>query len=814
MSVEVDSRTALSGMGSLGICAQSSSSSSSRGTKWQSCWATFDHNLKNLDAMENSSTVPTSQDAASQLMSFLKERLDEMEKNFEEKLNASEDSNKAILKKLNKFEGKINNMFTRRVASRTPFRYACFPSNSQVPITKTDKEAILQGTIKDILKPGDPKYKTSVLIWTDSEAQIESVNVDALPNPVLPATMVDCSVASALKCCGIEDAEVSAQSESSGNPFTVFAGKVKGEEMVQNGLQAKWKRSNSCPLLAACDGRKPGTVPIFTPHGPSKSFELTAKPDIVSRACPMVMEFTLARSDRKLKDGLQQVLERLHLLLSVNCFIKRAFGFAVNGGTSSFLVSIRRKLVRDQPHWYEDTVHIRKIATTHVAGIWNELTKKAQRDLCFVLHRDVFALAATLRAMSQATPQSASPPPTPDWDLSRLVGYAKIGLRGLSSSRVYGVYPSSVITEEKSRFIRTPNDKPAFVVKINDSPARSCREHSALKRLAEYFVLSPPLAQLFYVHQSFVLKNWVASDSDTATFSSVAVDGYSRTLREAFSLRDQLAGLCLDTQDAIQDTCWWHPLFHRSLPNETSTCEKATVATVVMKEARRLKSVESTARIDVEDCLVRWLSHIHKAGVLHTDLRSSNIMWLPVQSGSVTKDLENSFTLPVDDVLADAVSPNNEDSEVRLLASQFHMLHIAKTQHKEVRSCSENDVDDVPGETTEKANATGGPEATATTEADEATAKAKGAIAATAATAIDHSVNDQEVMLPIIVDFDCAELLSAGADSCVVDITIPGARSNLIRKLTKRMQPSNEVQWKTNDDSIMVKSSLAALVPK
>eukprot|EP01042_Synura_sphagnicola_P003577 gene3577-4448_t len=336
----------------------------------RSCSRAYDHNLNfnNLDAMENSSTVPTCQDAGScsQLIAFLTERLDKLERKFEA-------STEAILEKLNELEGNFNNMFAQRVETTTPVRYACISSNSTTHLKTMpsvsvisqkghDKEAALQGAIKDLLKAGNAKYKTKVLIWTASETSFEIVSADDIPNPVLSTTTADCSVTTALRCCGIDDAEAAARAESSENPFTVFARNSHGKDTMQSNLQDKWNRSGSCPLLAACDGRTSGKLPMFLPGGAPNSFDLTGRPDII-----------------------------------VNCFIKRSFGFAVNGGTSSFLVSIHRNLVRDQPHWYEDTVHILKIATTHVAGIWNELTKKAQQDLCFVLDRDVFALAATLR---------------------------------------------------------------------------------------------------------------------------------------------------------------------------------------------------------------------------------------------------------------------------------------------------------------------------------------------------------------------------------------------------------------------------------
>eukprot|EP01033_Poteriospumella_lacustris_P009936 gene9936-7113_t len=99
----------------------------------------------------------------------------------------------------------------------------------------------------------------------------------------------------------------------------------------------------------------------------------------MSMACPMVLELRLPHCDPCLKDGLRQVLQHLHMLMSRHCFITRAFGFAVNGKDSSFLATVERRLVSpdEQTHWYEDTVHVVKLETRYVAGLWNLLTAKA-----------------------------------------------------------------------------------------------------------------------------------------------------------------------------------------------------------------------------------------------------------------------------------------------------------------------------------------------------------------------------------------------------------------------------------------------------
>eukprot|EP01033_Poteriospumella_lacustris_P001709 gene1708-1231_t len=540
--------------------------------------------------------------------------------------------------------------------------------------------------------------------------------------------MTKLSAAAALKCCGVYGSEAEEASDD-----------------IQSNLQDEWNHLDPCTLLAACDGREPGKLPAFYPNSASSSFDLTAKPDIMSTACPMVMEFKTCGADSELADGLQQVLKRLHVLLSVNCFITRSFGFAVNDGTSSFLVSIHRQLnsaVREESlHWYEDTVHILKIDTKYVAGIWNALTKRAQQDLCFILDPDVFALAATLKALSPPVAQSASaaqaaslppPPPTSDWDLSRLIGFTKISLKGLSSSRVYGIYPIQEMRDKYHRkFIRATTTEPVFLVKINSHADRSCREHNALKQLAGSFTSDPsPWAKLFYVHQSFLFEGGAVSD--TATFSTVAVADHfpTRASLQQLGVADsvKIAGLCVSRQCTSPEEWWWNRLrMSNQLPQR--------FATVVMKQAHRFTSVNPSARWEIAKCVNTWLDRIHRAGVLHTDIRPSNIMWLSVKSGE--KYCENmKLTVPVVSAIGDALSATGSNRVGRN----------------------------------------------------------------------DNTVEREELMMPMVVDFDCAELTIDG--KATVDISIEGARLTLIRAIRRVAPGQRSVEWTPSDDWNMASDSL------
>eukprot|EP01033_Poteriospumella_lacustris_P015873 gene15873-11360_t len=352
-------------------------------------------------------------------------------------------------------------------------------------------------------------------------------------------------------------------------------------------------------------------------------------------ACPMVMEFTLAQRDPSLVDGLQQVLKRLHMLMRMNCFITRAFGFAVNGTDSSYLATIERRLVLDETHWCEDTVHILKIDTRYVAGLWNLLTAKAQQDPRFALHPDVFPLAATLRAMSSSQGPAPRKPPTtaPKWDLSRLIGFTKISLLGLSSSRVYGVYSAKMEAfTGVGKGIRASLNEPEFLIKINDDDKRCLREHAVLDRLAHSF--STDLATLFYVHQSFLFQP--GQPCEAVDFSPVQIEGRFPTMAELRTLHitggKKFKGVCLDETCNTVNACWWNPL--EGQPASAASAA-SSFATVVMKRLYTFERIAADAGLVVDGPVKKRLNHIHAARVLHTDVRSSNLMWMPLTGAAV-----------------------------------------------------------------------------------------------------------------------------------------------------------------------------------
>jgi hypothetical protein len=583
-----------------------------------------------------------------------------------------------------------------------------------------------------------------------------------------------------MSLCGVVDHDTdeafSNLEASAVNEFTLLAEHLEDEDTMEEEETHPCMQSELIDgegrsvLRAACDGRDSGSLPMFRSTG--DSLRQTAKSDIVSMACPMVMEFTLAQRDPSLVDGLQQVLKRLHMLMRMNCFITRAFGFAVNGTDSSFLATIERRLVLDETHWYKDTVHILKIDTRYVAGLWNLLTAKAQQDPRFALHPDVFPLAATLRAMSSS--QGPAPPATaPQWDLSRLIGFTKISLLGLSSSRVYGVYSAKMDTFQRlGKGICASLNEPEFLIKINDDDERSLREHAALDRLAKSF--NKDLATLFYVHQSFLFQP--GQPCEAVDFSPVQIEGRFPTMAQLRALRGKkFMHICLDATCNTVDACWWNPLEGQQASAASAAPAASSFATVVMKRLYTFEHIAANAGLVINGPVLEWMNHIHAAGVLHTDIRSSNLMWMPLTGAAVALAQNYRLRRSSKAVFGSAAPPDRSrqsQSCRRSLASQPNLMSLRQ------RGASQ------------------------------------GTVVAAAAAATEETValvDEEQWLLPLVIDFDCAELLSGDESSCEVNISIAGARTSLVKRITGADDNDLVVRWTLSNEHSMATWSCTRL---
>jgi hypothetical protein len=129
------------------------------------------------------------------------------------------------------------------------------------------------------------------------------------------------------------------------NLFSSFGDKnIKDNEET---LQNRWIKEEvvQTKLVGAADGRKPGLYPNYMlPTDGQRNYTQSAKPDITCLHVPMFLELKKSKQDSKLHDSTQLIIRRLRSLVSMNCLIRRAFGFAVNGGPTSIFVSFERKL--------------------------------------------------------------------------------------------------------------------------------------------------------------------------------------------------------------------------------------------------------------------------------------------------------------------------------------------------------------------------------------------------------------------------------------------------------------------------------------
>jgi hypothetical protein len=92
------------------------------------------------------------------------------------------------------------------------------------------------------------------------------------------------------------------------------------------------------------------------------------------------------------------------------------------------------------------------------------------------------------------------------------------------------------------------------------------------------------------------------------------------------------------------------------------------------------------------------------------------------------------------------------------------------------------------------------------------TATAAAAVAATEETVAAVVEDEAQWLLPVVIDFDCAEVLDDDAvDSCDVDISRAGARTELVKRFTNPISGAASVGWTLDEDQTMANHSCLML---
>jgi hypothetical protein len=396
------------------------------------------------------------------------------------------------------------------------------------------------------------------------------------------------------------------------NLFSSFGDKnIKDNEET---LQNRWIKEEvvQTKLVGAADGRKPGLYPNYMlPTDGQRNYTQSAKPDITCLHVPMFLELKKSKQDSKLHDSTQLIIRRLRSLVSMNCLIRRAFGFAVNGGPKSVFVSFERKLSPNVGEVkYLDSYRLEVVNTVDIPDIWATICEAAKRDERYFLHEDASQVS---KALGHILGFNVFP-------------YAKVSLVGRSASRVYALYLPKLdpeATKLQDNLIIGRDDSAAFTLKVSDNRNLSLNEYKALKRISEK--MEEEDLQNFYVHDLLLFDGTrFVNHSPPLRFSNI--DKTHILSKEDF-LKHSLTEEVLENFKVYKSInfrdIWWNKVHDRD------NLGNFVVLVMKMGTGIRYADMNNSKLGELFDVVSWWLSKLNPI-VFHTDLRRSNIMIFPV----------------------------------------------------------------------------------------------------------------------------------------------------------------------------------------
>ncbi len=485
------------------------------------------------------------------------------------------------------------------------------PRSAASPLTKLHQEI-------DLLLCGTKTTKSVVFqdVAITSIEQIDSISgleslIDALP------------------CSNVEDVLISLDltlplhysPHELKNIFKALTVDVAGEteEHVQDCWLKRMKNRRGIRRLPhGFDARNYGIMAPFylLPEEGSAFYTRTAKWDIASSLLILVLELKKLSQDIRLFMCLQQVLEKIRSMISMNSFYRRAFGFCVNGDETSLFVDVHRTLIplgdyqvpTDAP-FFKDVIRIRRIYTKDVSVIWQSIHARAHNDPFYAFHEDTPLIA---RAMKDIFGYDA-------------LGYTKVSLIARSNSRIYGVYANGC---DPQKPFHVNKDALKYTIKVNSQQDLSVTEVNALKVLLDHFNhindtnLKQFLLSSFYVNKA-ILYHTNDKGREVVEFSEMVDDdfvdrnlavGFMQTLKQALNVK-HIHGTFIPVSKS-----WWKRYGTVPIPTDSSV--------IIMKIGKSIMEFDNLQYSAIQLSLNEWLHTINQR-VFHTDLRLPNIMLFP-----------------------------------------------------------------------------------------------------------------------------------------------------------------------------------------
>jgi hypothetical protein len=445
--------------------------------------------------------------------------------------------------------------------------------------------------------------------------------------------------------------------------------KTNGEDVVQGNLLEQWIKSVN---FAECYGADTSTtsrhVPIYkVPDAYESSASGSAMVDIVSTACPMVLELKSSKSKGKSKENLEepaattepdegintlpslttkekelvyQLIERIFTMGRMNETLRRIVGFATSGRRSWILLLLRDFDGKEKEKWkLGEKYYLSPIETSQIVPMWHRLNRAS------VLNKTVYC-----------DPQRTYPLAELLNALGYHPGYCQMKwLKHSATSDIFSVTPADLLPGKKELSLPKSNNVTSMIVKLSNDP-RGIQEVNVLKHLSPkdnicpailYVIATAEVTQrkkgelsVHLVNDTFLLNNHLNPKFSVApklkskakAESALHVEKVlSKNVADRFAdcyfckceLKDHASKKSLISADQ-----WWNYC------RDTNAIPVVPFTGVVMYMAnRRVRDAEKAG-----DSYTNRLTEIHKRDVLHCDIRPPNCLFFDIPKKIQKKD--------------------------------------------------------------------------------------------------------------------------------------------------------------------------------
>jgi hypothetical protein len=306
--------------------------------------------------------------------------------------------------------------------------------------------------------------------------------------------------------------------------------------------------------------------------------ERSGKPDGSSTVFPLFFE--MKGKNYSKHECLLQGLRRIHAASNMHGIFKKFMAMTIDRETA-WVVWFDIDHSQTSKERQFRSLSMLLVERELLFGLWLAVTTKALQCPAYVYSEDAWALTNALNQLGLR------------WDL------CLIQLLRVSSSRIYRVQ----VGDGKNKGAVDPKKSFEFVIKANGDASRFDTEVAAMEAVAGVYAQK---------HREFYAKAYVRGDKDGVIQYFLADFGWKVPLMDYGVIKFEYRLEGIDS-------------FNRT-------------HAIVMRMGQPIKELSLAMCLDVSQSL----DSIHEAGYVHTDIRSTNILYFPVIISSLSQSQESS----------------------------------------------------------------------------------------------------------------------------------------------------------------------------